>query len=176
VHSPEAIPFFSDELYAWLVQPEAGTEVQKLKLKYDMKEYQRLFAAWVDFRATLVSKGVKEVRAVDVEKVAFVLGHWHLLGLAERERVVGAAEAADEAPCIEEGKKEGAAEKDGVVGDTEDMGIVEKKDEVHQGRRVEKVGKKVPTPHGKRNKAAEKERQNVEDDPSVVRRSKRLKR
>jgi hypothetical protein len=89
VYDPNSIPFFSDELYAWLVSPAAAHNGSTPKLKYDMKEYFRLHEAWLALRARLVEQGMEEgeVSAAHVEKVAYVLARWEMLSPQERWRV-----------------------------------------------------------------------------------------
>ncbi|CAO2658732.1 Nn.00g064550.m01.CDS01 [Neocucurbitaria sp. VM-36] len=69
VMRPETVPFFSDELFRWCCWDEAGSPGGwGRKIKYNVKEYEQLSAR--------VQEIVKRlgVRAVDVEKVAWVLG------------------------------------------------------------------------------------------------------
>ncbi|KAF2794684.1 hypothetical protein K505DRAFT_349155 [Melanomma pulvis-pyrius CBS 109.77] len=66
VFDPEAVPFFSDELLRWVTWEEGGG--WKRKIKYDVKEYAVLVQGVGKLRERL---GVK---AVDVERVAWVLG------------------------------------------------------------------------------------------------------
>lgn len=86
VYDPVNVCFFEDELVAWLC-PDLG------KLKYTWGEYRALFAEMGKLRARV---GV-DVKAVDVEKVGYVIGHIHLLtekqreGLTEGEEVEGKA-------------------------------------------------------------------------------------
>lgn len=69
VAAPERIPFFSDELFRWVMFDEAGSPGGwKRTIKYNAKEYNELIKK-VD---TLVSR--LGVRALDAEKVAYVLG------------------------------------------------------------------------------------------------------
>ncbi|RMZ88402.1 hypothetical protein DV736_g4360, partial [Chaetothyriales sp. CBS 134916] len=76
VYSPEQVPFFADETYAWLV--DGGQS----KLKYDKKEYLALLKAMAELRDRLSGVGL---RCVDIEKAAFVVMHLDLLG-DEKER------------------------------------------------------------------------------------------
>ncbi|OCT51652.1 ADA HAT complex component 1 [Cladophialophora carrionii] len=72
VFNPELVPFFQDEMFAWFF-PDAG------KLKYSSKEYQLLFEAVTPVLTRL------HVKAVELEQVAYVLGHMDLLGDEDRE-------------------------------------------------------------------------------------------
>ncbi|KAL9113978.1 MAG: hypothetical protein Q9187_007551, partial [Circinaria calcarea] len=68
VYDEENVPFFSDELFRWVCWDEqAGW---KRKIKYDMKEYGMLWEGVERLREKLGSK----VKAVDLEKVAYVCG------------------------------------------------------------------------------------------------------
>ena len=62
VHAPERVVFFADEAFWWLCS--GG---KKDAIKYDAKEYKDLNA-----RAAAVAERL-DVRAVDVERVAFVI-------------------------------------------------------------------------------------------------------
>lgn len=69
VHAPGQVPFFSDELFRWTMWDESGKPGgwQRV-IKYSAKEYEAL----VKRVAKLVER--LDVRAVDAEKVAWVLG------------------------------------------------------------------------------------------------------
>lgn len=68
VYDEENVPFFSDELFRWVCWDEqAGW---KRKIKYDMKEYGMLWEGVERLREKLGRK----VKAVDLEKVAYVCG------------------------------------------------------------------------------------------------------
>lgn len=69
VVAPTRIPFFSDELFRWAMFDESGSPGGwKRTIKYNAKEYNELIKK-VD---VLVSR--LGVRALDAEKVAYVLG------------------------------------------------------------------------------------------------------
>ncbi|EXJ58663.1 hypothetical protein A1O7_06091 [Cladophialophora yegresii CBS 114405] len=84
VCDPDGIPFFQDEMFAWFF-PDAG------KLKYSAKEYQLLFEAVTPVLTRL------DCKAVEMEKVAYVLGHMDLLGAEEREGLEESFEGRAEA-------------------------------------------------------------------------------
>lgn len=66
---PGRIPFFSDELFRWCMWDEPGTpNGWKRAIKYNAKEYEALIKNVDDLVNRL------GVRAVDAEKVAYVLG------------------------------------------------------------------------------------------------------
>ncbi|KIW67225.1 hypothetical protein PV04_06491 [Phialophora macrospora] len=83
VFAPDLIPFFQDEMFAWFF-PNAG------KLKYSLKEYQQLLEAVIPVLTRLNCK------AVELEKVAYVLGHLDLLGDEERGTLEKSFEAKAE--------------------------------------------------------------------------------
>jgi hypothetical protein len=69
VAAPDVVPFFSDELFKWCVWDEQGAPGGwKRKIKYNLKEYEMLLEK-VDGLIERLG-----VRAVDVERVAWVLG------------------------------------------------------------------------------------------------------
>lgn len=70
VHNPDGVPFFSDELFRWVMwdEKDGGADKWKRKIKYNLKEYEELVKKVADLVGRL------GVRAVDCEKVAWVLG------------------------------------------------------------------------------------------------------
>lgn len=66
VYNREVVPFFSDEIYE-LLCPGKG------KLKYNIKEYEEMFAGVWEMRHRL------DVDASEIEKVAFVVRHRNML-------------------------------------------------------------------------------------------------
>lgn len=69
VAAPDTVPFFSDELFRWCIWDESSTSKGwQRKIKYNAKEYEILLEK---VRALLERLHVK---AVDAEKVAWVLG------------------------------------------------------------------------------------------------------
>lgn len=67
---PKDVPFFSDELFRWSCWDEAGAGGWKRSIKYTAKEY----AMVVESVGVLRKRLGEEVHAVDVERVAWVLG------------------------------------------------------------------------------------------------------
>jgi hypothetical protein len=68
--SPDDVPFFSDELFRWVfweAKPACGWD---RKIKYSAKEYRELLAKVAELRERVG----KKVSAMDLEKVAYVLG------------------------------------------------------------------------------------------------------
>lgn len=105
VAAPDAIPFFSDELFRWCVWDElASPGGWKRKIKYNLKEYEMMLEK-VD--------GVVErlgVRAVDVERVAWVLGKEVIdvdaeVAADDGDAKVASREQEDEKEDVEEEKE-----------------------------------------------------------------------
>ncbi|OAA54978.1 hypothetical protein SPI_08482 [Niveomyces insectorum RCEF 264] len=71
VHDPERVVFFGDEVYAWL----CGGAAHLPPKKYNEREYEDVSrrAAALQARLNKSGDGGGDVRAVDIEKVAFVL-------------------------------------------------------------------------------------------------------
>ncbi|ERF71142.1 hypothetical protein EPUS_05971 [Endocarpon pusillum Z07020] len=194
VYHPDTIPFFSDELYAWLVlqrqQADTREEKAKMKLKYDMKEYQRLYEAWADFREGLGLRGYRKVKAVEVEKVAFVVGWWHLLD-EEEKRLVNMGEGGHEAQDKDEkhdevlGEGSDDAERtkwlrltEGIKGKGTNEGNAnagKSGDGLVKTTLTVKVGDEKVVSVPRKEIEMKRERQPVNDEPTI-RRSKRLKR
>ena len=76
IFDPVHIPYFQDEMFEWFF-PGSG------KLKYTEKEYFHLSGV---VRAVL---GRLSVKAVELEKVTYVLGHMEVLGKEERKELEG---------------------------------------------------------------------------------------
>lgn len=81
IYDPTNVSFFEDELMAWLCPDIA-------KLKYTWAEYNLLFAEISKLRERLGP----EHKAVDVEKVGFVVGHFDVLDEKQREVLTAAYE------------------------------------------------------------------------------------
>jgi hypothetical protein len=84
IFEPTHIPFFQDEMYAWFF-PDTKSD----KLKYTQKEYLQLLEA---VRPVLKKLGVK---ASDLEKVSYVLGHLEQLDEPQQKRLTETFAAAD---------------------------------------------------------------------------------
>ncbi len=162
-----------------------------MKLKYDLKEYQRLYEAWIEFRAGLGLRGVKEVKAVEVEKVAFVIGCWDLLDEEEKRLLStgeGGHEVQDKDEEHDEAFEDGSHHVQGTNGMRRDERIGEKdssesianasksEDGFGKSRMAENArSKKTVSVPRKESEQVKRERQPVDDDPGK-RRSKRLKK
>ncbi|OQV01404.1 hypothetical protein CLAIMM_06771 [Cladophialophora immunda] len=81
VFDPVHVPFFQDEMFLWFF-PAAKAD----KLKYTLKEYLTLLDAALPVLETL------NVTALQLEQVAYVLGHVELLEAAERQALLDAFE------------------------------------------------------------------------------------
>lgn len=66
---PSTVPFFSDELFRWTFWEEGKGKGWDRPIKYTPKEYHELFSKIQEIRNR------HDWAAVDMEKVAFVLGH-----------------------------------------------------------------------------------------------------
>ncbi|KAF2035383.1 hypothetical protein EK21DRAFT_53876 [Setomelanomma holmii] len=72
VAAPDSVPFFSDELFRWCMWDEQGSPGGwQRKIKYNNKEYEELVPKVQALRKRLGEK----VRALDIERVAWVLGN-----------------------------------------------------------------------------------------------------
>jgi len=110
VAAPETVPFFSDELFRWCTWDQSGSPSGwKRAIKYNVKEYETLCRRVGELKERL------DVRAVDVEKVAWVLGKQGVNvedEYAEDEDDVVVGEETQPARTQEEGDAEGVAEQD----------------------------------------------------------------
>ena len=68
------VPFFSDELYRYLHFEEAKSKGWDRKISYTMKEYKSLFEKLQTLRERLEKENKRQVSAIDIEKMAYVLG------------------------------------------------------------------------------------------------------
>lgn len=73
---PGDVPFFSDELYIWAFWSDEPPRVtwREKKMKYSHQEYSALFTRVQEFRQRMKESDGEDVAALDVEKVAYVLG------------------------------------------------------------------------------------------------------
>lgn len=76
LYDPASIPFFQDELFAWLFPQSKGS-----KLKYNQKEYRQLIEATHPVLQRL------KVTAVELEKVSYVLGHTDVLDQEAKQQL-----------------------------------------------------------------------------------------
>lgn len=72
---PETVPFFSDELFRWCFFENSGKgNGWDRDIKYNVKEYVELYDRVQKFRESFKVEYGREVSAVEMEKVAYVLG------------------------------------------------------------------------------------------------------
>ena len=86
IYDPTNVCFFEDELAAWLC-PDLP------KLKYTWAEYKLLFTEIGKLRTRLGS----DHKAVDIEKVGFVIGHLHMVDAKQQEALKSADQKEGEA-------------------------------------------------------------------------------
>ncbi|KAF1834994.1 hypothetical protein BDW02DRAFT_629995 [Decorospora gaudefroyi] len=98
VMRPRDVPFFSDELFRWCAWDDGGEGWGK-RIKYNFNEYKVLLNKVIELRMRL---GMEAVGAVDVERVAWVLG--------KEGRDVGGGSLEEEEEG--EGKDAGQAKQD----------------------------------------------------------------
>ena len=72
-HDPVKIPFFSDELYRYTLWGEAKHYGWDRKINYTAKSYRDLYEEVGVFQAQIRKKKGKTIKAVDLEKVAYVI-------------------------------------------------------------------------------------------------------
>ncbi|KAM0803730.1 hypothetical protein BDR22DRAFT_839743 [Usnea florida] len=73
-YDPMAIPFFSDEIYRYVLWEEAKLKGWDRKINYTIKEYRALFERVAALRKRLEEASGEIVSAVHIEKAAYVLG------------------------------------------------------------------------------------------------------
>ena len=74
VFDPDTVPFFSDELFRWCSFEDGKGQGWDREIKYNVKEYLELFDRVSTFRTRLAKDFERDVTAVEIEKVAYVLG------------------------------------------------------------------------------------------------------
>lgn len=70
----EKVPFFSDELFRWVMFAEGKGHGWDRRIKYSLKEYQDLYRRVETLRERLSKASEKTITSVEVEMVAYVLG------------------------------------------------------------------------------------------------------
>ena len=70
----DVVPFFSDELFRWCFVEDGNGKGWDRKIKYDVKEYVQLYARVQELRQRFKNSFDRDVPAVEIEKVAYVLG------------------------------------------------------------------------------------------------------
>ena len=84
----EKVPFFSDELFRWVMFSEGKGNGWDRKIKYSAKEYQDLYRGVELLRERLGKESDKTITSVQVEMVAYVLGR-RQIGGAKRKEIDG---------------------------------------------------------------------------------------
>jgi len=84
----EKVPFFSDELFRWVMFSEGKGNGWDRKIKYSAKEYQDLYRRVELLRERLGKESDKTITSVQVEMVAYVLGR-RQIGGAKRKEIDG---------------------------------------------------------------------------------------
>lgn len=74
VRYPDTAPFFSDELFRWCFYQDGKGKGWDREIKYNLKEYLELFEKVQQLRARFEGDFKRFVSAVEIEKVAYVLG------------------------------------------------------------------------------------------------------
>jgi hypothetical protein len=83
VYDPENAPFFSDELFRWGMLEDSQGWYREIK--YNAKEYLELYERVNRFRERFRKESGTDVPAVNVEKVAYVLGKQATAGGSENK-------------------------------------------------------------------------------------------
>ena len=73
-YAPDTAPFFSDELFRWCFFEKGAGKGWDRDIKYNVKEYLALFEKVQEFKGRFRNEHHREITAVDIEKVAYVLG------------------------------------------------------------------------------------------------------
>ncbi|SMY29244.1 unnamed protein product [Zymoseptoria tritici ST99CH_1A5] len=97
---PDEIPFFSDELFRWSMWEQGKGKGWDRPIKYSVKEYLELFRLIAEARENADG----EVKAVELEKVAYVLGKSNG-GKAGTKRAAMDEESDEVKPEVREKKK-----------------------------------------------------------------------
>jgi hypothetical protein len=74
VFDPDTAPFFSDELFRWCLFEDGTGKGWDRKIKYDVKEYLELYDRVQEIKIRFKKSFDRDVSAVEIEKVAYVLG------------------------------------------------------------------------------------------------------
>ena len=87
-YNPEAIPFFSDELYLyvhWNYDDSSNSGIWSRRIKYTLFEYSSLFKEIWKIRQRIEQEDHENVSYADLEKVAFVLRKETAAGLSSSD-------------------------------------------------------------------------------------------
>ena len=97
VFDPDTAPFFSDELFRWCFFEDGKGHGWDRDIKYNVKEYLELFDKVQQFRERFIKQSKREVAAVEMEKVAYVLGKLAAAGVSTAS-AAGTKRKAEVAP------------------------------------------------------------------------------
>lgn len=154
IFDPVNVPFFEDELYAWLC-PDA-----KDKLKYNVKEYFELFGRFQQSLAEVLKQESRSLRYAEAfEKIAFIVEHWDCIGNTDK--------AAIEQVLMHNETKDGHANDGPQSSDRKDQTLSLRESQAEKSSTA--LEKPSPTKPAKRNKTEDKAQ------AQGARRSKRLK-
>ncbi|CAD0108881.1 unnamed protein product [Aureobasidium uvarum] len=92
----DKVPFFSDELYRWVMFSEGKGNGWDRKIKYSAKEYQELYKRVEMLRERLGKESDQTITSVQVEMVAYVLGRRQIGGTKRKEIDEEEKEVVDE--------------------------------------------------------------------------------
>ncbi|KAI4719033.1 hypothetical protein E4T48_04786 [Aureobasidium sp. EXF-10727] len=92
----DKVPFFSDELYRWVMFSEGKGNGWDRKIKYSAKEYQELYSRVEMLRERLGKESDETITSVQVEMVAYVLGRRQIGGAKRKEIDEEGKETVDE--------------------------------------------------------------------------------
>ena len=102
VFRPDQVPFFSDEAYRWIMHTGSSSSGGwDRPIKYNLKEYME----YVKGVSQLIERLDENVKAVDVERVGWVLG---------REKAVIVRPGEDDASAAKPSKRSRNADGDGA--------------------------------------------------------------
>ena len=73
-HDPLKVPFFSNELFKYVIWERRRGHGWDRKIKYSMDEYSEMFERATALRERLKKESGKSISMTDIEKVAYVLG------------------------------------------------------------------------------------------------------
>lgn len=95
-YDPIKAPFFSDELFRYLHWSDTKGKGWDRKIGYTMKEYKTMFDKAQVLRNRLEKESGETVKAIDLEKMAYVLGKGGEVEPAPITGIVGGKRGRDE--------------------------------------------------------------------------------
>jgi len=164
VYKSDQVPFFGDEVYAWIcggLKPDLdgnGFDAKALGLKYDFKEYKRV---WEGVRGIVRRCGGEgnEIRAKEVERVAYVVLHLELVGRGKVEKLgLDLGGDAGRESVVEDGNRDEGGEVADEKNDQEEQergehdGQISPRDSSNRKRRAAKSDESQSTDAPRRSK------------------------